>query len=144
MARQTAGWCPFAAVSAGKRHTRAITTYGYASCWGERGISLGDRIAGISAGRDTCWLDGDGKVAGDGSASPDTTPDLYTSASAGDYRTCGLQTDGTAACWVAGQHWKARPAETKGAFQSISVGEDRTCGVRADGRLACWGLSELD
>ena len=59
--------------------------------------------------------------------------------SAGRWHTCGLRTDGTAACWGGNDFGQASPPA--GAFTQVNVGVTHTCGVRIDDAVACWGMT---
>ena len=56
--------------------------------------------------------------------------------SAGGYHTCGLRTDGSAACWGWNTDGQATPPA--GTFTSISAGRFHTCGMKVNGTVACW------
>ena len=57
--------------------------------------------------------------------------------SAGLNYTCGLKSDGTAACWGVGYYGETTPPS--GLFTQLSAGFWHTCGVRNGGTVACWG-----
>ena len=57
--------------------------------------------------------------------------------SAGGAHTCGVQADGTVACWGNDSSGQASPPA--GAFAQVSAAEYHTCGLRADDTVACWG-----
>ncbi len=63
------------------------------------------------------------------------------SVSAGDAHTCGVRTDGTAACWGSDDDGRSTPPA--GTFTQVSAGAFHTCGVRTDGTAACWGSDGL-
>ena len=57
--------------------------------------------------------------------------------SAGESYTCGLQSDGTVACW--GHDYVGRALPPAGTFTQVSAGWYHTCGLHSDGTVACWG-----
>ena len=81
--------------------------------------------------------------------------------SAGNFHTCGINTDGTVLCWGAGQSSNHCGAVTYGdtafdiyeevkfecgqssppniSFLNISAGHLHTCGITTDKNLECWG-----
>jgi alpha-tubulin suppressor-like RCC1 family protein len=60
---------------------------------------------------------------------------MFIQVSAGIYHTCGLNADGTIACWGSNADGQSTAA---GTFVAVAAGL-HTCGVKADGTLACWG-----
>ena len=80
-------------------------------------------------------------------ATPEATPapevkpaQTFTSISAGGGHTCGVITDGSAACQGNNDWGQSTPHF--GEFASISAGGGHTCGVQADGSISCWGDNE--
>ena len=61
----------------------------------------------------------------------------FDSVSAGAIHTCGVRSDGSAACW--GSNGRGLSTPPVGSFDSVSAGGRHTCGVRSDGSVACWG-----
>ena len=61
----------------------------------------------------------------------------FSSVRAGWRHTCGIQTDGSVACWGYDEYGKATPPQ--GIFSSVSAGWEHNCGVQTDGTVACWG-----
>ncbi len=132
----------WASVSAGSRHTCAVTTTGLGYCWG--------------------W-DEDGQL-GDGTATaepvtapvPVVAPDgvAWASLSAGRLHTCGITTTGLGYCWGAdgrgqlgnggGVASSASPSPIAGGHDwiSLSAGIDHTCGVTSEGIAYCWGSDD--
>ena len=73
-----------------------------------------------------------------------TTPTalgVFASVSAGGFKSCGIRSDGTVACW--GYRYNGQATLPSGTFTSVSVGSIYTSGIQADGSIACWG-SESD
>jgi len=89
-------------------------------------------------------LQGDSSVAlpsTDGGTSISSGPHgaTFISVSAGSGYTCGVETDGTIACWGDNTYGQSTPPA--GTFTSVSAGSDGACGVKTDGTIACWGNS---
>ena len=61
----------------------------------------------------------------------------FVSVSAGSYHTCGVRSNGSAACWGNNRVGQATPHA--GSFVSVSAGGATTCGVRSNGSVVCWG-----
>ena len=57
---------------------------------------------------------------------------------AGWVHTCGLQADGTLACWGYNDDGRTTVPSNPNWVQ-VSTGSYHTCGLQADGTLACWG-----
>ena len=69
--------------------------------------------------------------------SPPVDGAVVGSVDAGRFHTCGVKTDGTAACW--GNDFSGEATPPIGTFTQVSTGEAHTCGVKTDGTAACWG-----
>jgi len=63
----------------------------------------------------------------------------FSQVSSGQFHTCGVQTDGTLACWGDDSFGQASPPD--GTFSQVSAGASHTCGVLTDGAIACWGYN---
>jgi alpha-tubulin suppressor-like RCC1 family protein len=123
----------FTAVSAGQRHTCAITTQREAFCWGANDQN---------------------QAGGFGSNSP--TPARvqgalpWTQISAGYTHSCAVRSDGALFCWGQSERGEigngslfnsslpARVALTE-PVASVSAGQSRTCARTTVGRVYCWG-----
>lgn len=128
------GSLSFASITAGRRHTCALTTDGNAYCWGANDRGQGAATLGAS-------LDSPTLVAGG---------TKFVMLSAGALHTCGITTAGTALCWGANNAGQLGNATTTDAstpvtvvgnlnFKWISAGESNTCGVTTAGAVYCWG-----
>jgi alpha-tubulin suppressor-like RCC1 family protein len=125
----------FVAVTAGWKHSCALTSDGKAWCWGEntdRG-QLGDGS----------WEDRNRPVEVAGGLT-------FQSLSGGAHHTCGVAATGQAYCWGRndyGQLGSGRegnsnvPVLVAGTlrFRSVSAGEFSTCGLTTTDRAYCWG-----
>ena len=128
------GGLTFAAISAGGRHTCALTTNGAAYCWGFNGAGQ------LGTGDDVTKTIPTPVVGGF----------TFTAISAGSLHTCGLTTSGLAYCW--GHNFdgqlgtgnpvpQAMPTAVIGGlrFAAISASDAHTCGLTTSGAAYCWG-----
>jgi alpha-tubulin suppressor-like RCC1 family protein len=128
------------AISAGGFHTCAILDNGSLTCWGR---------------------DDTGQLGDDATIAQQPTPVLVAlpagrsavAISAGNYHTCAILDNGSAACWgydLAGQLGDdatiaQKPTPVLVALPAgrsavaISAGDSHTCAVLDDGSAACWG-----
>ena len=136
----------FTSVSTGYRHTCGVRTDGTVACWGtdyggqshtaRRLVLLGQhRVRPQLRAADRRTPSPAGARNYDGESAPPEGP--FTAVGAGSSHTCGIQTDGTVACWGSDFHGQSTPPE--GSFTSLTAGGDHTCGLRTDGAIACWG-----
>ena len=127
-------------ISAGYRHTCAVTTSGGLTCWG-------DNANGQL---------GDGTIIN--KKSPTTVPTLssgVTRVSAGGSHTCALTTGGGLKCWGANNYGQLGdgtttprkvPTDVQGLTSnvaSIAAGNVHTCAVTISGAAKCWGSGTL-
>ena len=115
-------------VSAGDRHSCAVTVAGAVECWGHNG---------------------DGQLSGTSAAGVNvaTTSGPYVAVSAGRYHSCALHAAGRVDCWGSNAHGQlpgtpdagVRLASRTGPYLEVSAGLYNSCAARADGRTECWG-----
>jgi alpha-tubulin suppressor-like RCC1 family protein len=123
----------FTALSAGARHTCAITTNRQAFCWGAN-----------ESGQV-------GNTSGDVST-PILVPGTlgWSQISAGATHTCAVRVDGTVWCWGANDRGQLGDGTTSGGgdmvhvpmnepVASVAAGQSRTCARTVSGVVFCWG-----
>lgn len=126
----------FTTVTAGRRHSCALTAAGAAYCWGDNSAAqLGTGSVGGSASTPQ-------SVAGGFT---------FTAISAGDDFSCAITTGGAAYCWGSSGYWqtgdnqsggtRSSPAAVSGglSYASISAGRRHACGATSAGVVYCWG-----
>lgn len=127
------GGLTFTSISAGARHTCALTRDGAAYCWGANDAN---QIADVGRGGPTPT-----RLAG-------TLP--WTQISAGDTHSCGVRSDGSLYCWGTNDRGQLGIGGTAGVVgqararitvpvATVSAGEARTCARSTAGTLYCWG-----
>lgn len=128
----------FAALSAGASHNCAITSAGQAWCWGYNADGrLGDSTTNL--GLAPVAVKPLGGVA-------------FTSISAGNGHTCGLNSSGQAYCWGSNAYgqlgnnataYQKTPVAVQHpsgvTFASISAAYTHTCALDTTGQAWCWG-----
>jgi alpha-tubulin suppressor-like RCC1 family protein len=123
-------------LTAGGRHTCALSATGAAFCWGWNGFGQ------IGDGTTTIRL----------SPVPVVISDQLglVSITAGWYHTCGLTARGTAYCWGFNMYGqlgdgsttnRTTPVAVTGSvsFANLSLGVNHTCGKTTTGAVYCWG-----
>ncbi|MEP6707036.1 MAG: hypothetical protein ABJC05_05930 [Pyrinomonadaceae bacterium] len=133
----------FRFVTAGYRHTCALTANGAAYCWGAN---------------DSGQL-GDGSIERSATPMPVSGKLIFESLSAGATHTCGVTTSGEGYCW--GGNWHGQlgngsmdgeqkypcchtaPTRIVGAFSfsRVTAGGIHTCGLTSSGKAYCWGIA---
>lgn len=126
----------FRSISAGLRHTCAISTDRQAYCWGNND---------------------DGQVADFATTGPllvqipTTLP--FSQISAGASHTCAVRTDGALFCWGSNDRGQLGTSSTTGGTvrvflgapaAMVSAGQQRTCVRTTTGTIACWGATWFD
>ncbi|HEX8391691.1 MAG TPA: hypothetical protein VF665_04960 [Longimicrobium sp.] len=127
----------FTSIRAGYFHTCALTTEGYALCWG---------------------TNTDGRV-GNGNPAKALVPvpvqangRRFSALTAGGSHSCGLSDEGQVWCWgsnsdgqlgtgASGTNQTAPAAVSQGAlaFTTVEAGHSHTCALTAEGAAYCWG-----
>lgn len=77
-------------------------------------------------------------VSGSQTAVAQSTDQVFSHVSAGQYHTCGLTNEGSLLCWGSNSSGQT-DIPTNQTFIQVSAGGGHTCGVKADGMLICWG-----
>lgn len=120
-------------VAVGWSHACAVKTNGTLYCWGQglRGqLGTGTTARTVPAPHQV------------------GTSHSWTSVSAAGWHTCGVQRDGTAACWgsnvmgelgIGSTARSVTPTALPGEWSSVTPSWLDTCGIRVDGTLWCWG-----
>ena len=65
--------------------------------------------------------------------------DQFLAASAGDFRTCAVRSDGQLVCFGANGCGQCDVPADLGPVLAVAAGRFHTCAVRADGQLVCFG-----
>ena len=129
-----------ASISAGGRHTCAVTTAAVIRCWGDnRYGQLGDGTTTFRRFRvDPVGLAGVGARV-----------------SAGREHTCAVTTGGAAMCWGRNQtgavgngtsYMRTSPTPVSGlstGIAAVAAGSAHSCAVESSGRAWCWGQGRL-
>jgi alpha-tubulin suppressor-like RCC1 family protein len=135
-----------AKVAVGGEHSCAVTVDGVVACWGDNGYGeLGNGTNGSTQFSVTPFSVTGGALAGK----------TVTNITAGQYHTCAVTSDGTAACWGNNGNGQLGNGTTinsntpvavtmSGALTGktvtdITAGGGHTCAVTSDGTAACWG-----
>ena len=133
-------------LSAGSKHSCAVTTNGTINCWGndwdrQTPVPSGD-FRSVSAGeRFSCGIKVDGAISCAGTdcdkGQCSAPSGFFQFVSAGRRHACGVKIDGTIACW--GDNSDGQTSAPSGVFRSVSAGRRHTCGVKGDSGVKCWG-----
>jgi alpha-tubulin suppressor-like RCC1 family protein len=127
------GTAKFISISAGQRHTCAITTQREAFCWGANDQS---QLGGF---------------AGTGPTPVKVQSSLpWAEVSAGSTHSCGVRSDGALFCWGQGNRGQigdgtffnsALPSRVgiPAPVATVSTGDARTCARTTIGTVYCWG-----
>ncbi len=129
----------FVQVSAGRRHTCALTEQGAVYCWGS---NASRQLANPTV----AFLRVPTPVRGG-----------YTGVTVGTDHSCALLASGQLECWGSNSHGQlgrgdprpsgvsAEPTVVTGArlFRSIAAGRRSTCGIDTTGATFCWGSNNL-
>jgi alpha-tubulin suppressor-like RCC1 family protein len=115
----------------------------------------------LAGGQIICWGAGARGQLGAGDTQDHAAPAAAvglaakaTALAAGDHHACALLTDGTIACWGAGDRGqlgagdtqdRAQPAKVSlGGARALAVAAraDTTCALQSGGQVACWGAGD--
>jgi alpha-tubulin suppressor-like RCC1 family protein len=131
----------YVAISAGTKHSCALSVGGVAYCWGFNGdgqLGIGEVAAGS------------GPVFASPQPTASTGGVTFGKLFGGTFHTCGLSLSGVAQCWGVNVDGRLgigdfetvtepTPVEGTRAFSSISAGQAHACGLDLSGLALCWG-----
>lgn len=131
----------YVAISAGTKHSCALSVGGVAYCWGFNGdgqLGIGEVAAGS------------GPVFASPQPTASTGGVTFGKLFGGAFHTCGLSLSGVAQCWGVNVDGRlgsgdfatvTAPTPVIGtrAFSSISAGQGHSCGLDLSGIALCWG-----
>ncbi|MCB0137724.1 MAG: Ig-like domain repeat protein, partial [Caldilineaceae bacterium] len=145
------------AVSAGLKHTCALTTSGQVRCTGVNGLNYVPEdlqaagAAAVSAGgHHACAFAATGSALrcwghNNWGQAPGILDLPIRSVSSGGFHTCAIDTTGALSCWGAYDYGQtAVPPELQQAASvaSVAAGFQHTCAVTHAGALRCWGRND--
>jgi alpha-tubulin suppressor-like RCC1 family protein len=128
-----------AAISAGYRHTCALTSFGGVKCWGSNGFG---ELGNVTEADSTIPIDVTGLASG-----------VAVISASGRYHTCALTSSGGVKCWGLNSDGQLgdgtntlsnNPVDVVGMSSgvfAISVGAYHTCALANSG-LKCWGNNQ--
>jgi len=134
---------PFVAVRSGEGFSCGLDEAGNLTCWG---VNYAGQVqpplgpfTSFDLGRDRgCAIRTNGELAcwgTDAYGNPVTSlPGTFKAVAVGEYRICGLHTDGQIEC---SDQSEQNPVP-QGEFIAISAGAMQTCALRANGYAECW------
>ena len=138
----------FAAVSAGKEHTCALTTAGAAWCWGSNETGQ----LGVPEGPTHCRRD-DRDIPCEPRPVAVSGAFTFQQVGAGALHSCGLTAAGAVYCW--GDNLRGQLGDpgvrvssipvrvvSNERFTAVAVGGLHTCALRTDGVVMCWGAND--
>lgn len=131
------GALTFASISAGQRHTCALTSLGEAHCWGSDalgalGDSTGNGVRRMPTAVSTAWR--------------------FTSITSGDERTCAITSTAMAVCWGDNSNGAVgdgsrvdRPLpvaiQSNQSHVALTTGANHSCGGTTGANTFCWGAN---
>lgn len=129
----------FVSITAGDRHTCALTAAGKAFCWGDNEWGQ----LGIESALPLVVF-----------PFPVSGGHSFTSLDAGSRHTCGVSTAGEVLCWGAGDSGQIGDGQRQGrlvptrvqsdeTFVRVAAGGDHTCATASDDELWCWGRIQV-
>ena len=135
-------------ISAGDRHSCAVTSDNRAVCWGRNSDGQssppsGEKFIAVSAGEGySCGItpDNDAVCWGGDSQNQGSPPSgrKFIAISASTFDTCAITLDNDALCWGGLFGISLTPPQER-KFIAVSAGIASGCGITADNEAICWG-----